>query len=133
MLYCEGCKKAYAKHQATCKRWQTRRSFYRVASTLQKIFYMYRKYTFDRHILKVDKSGKQIIVAEAGAKLKDDVVTASDWMVEFPATLFAHNKPESRQMELSLLADDGVAVAVAWMYNIIDYMLKSRFYTLPST
>lgn len=65
---------------------------------------MYRKKTFGRHPVKIDKFGKQMIVTEE-LLWDEDIVTAWDYIAELPAGLIPHKGLKGDQMELALLAD----------------------------
>lgn len=117
--YCSsGCQRAdWANHKQVCKRLQTRQHFYRVGSLLQQIFYIYREKTFDKVVTKIEKrEDGNIYVFYAGgggANLPT--------LQPFPASVCEDIKDKQ-----AILCHLACGDALAWMCEIVDYMLGGK-------
>jgi hypothetical protein len=85
--YCsKDCQEAArSSHEEECNYLQARKQLFRLAGTLQKIFYAYREVMYDKMVLKIEKKGDKVYIFEGQRTACRRPV---DVLVPFPQELF---------------------------------------------
>jgi len=91
---------------------------------LQEIFYIFREKTYVRPITNVEKKGNtlKLYLLPFIPVMGLQNVTDLDLLQPFPSARF-----QGEQEKKSGLAHNGCSDALAWMHDIIKYMLKGKF------
>jgi hypothetical protein len=80
--YNSECQRAnWSSHKSVCKLLQIHKVFYRVASTLQKMFYVYREEFFEKTLTKVEEKDGKLYIYET--------MSSSPMLIAFDADGFS--------------------------------------------
>lgn len=122
VYYCSvDCQKTHWKtHKKDCNFRKDRLVLFRMASTLQEIFYIYREHLYDKPIVKVEERDSKIYVTEGKPNLQ--ALTSHDYIVPLPEGIFKNQTREIKQATLVQLA----CTDIFWMDDIIKLFLKGE-------
>lgn len=120
VAYCsaECQRESWPAHKDECKSRKARLVIFRIGSTLQKIFYVFREKLFDRAIIRIERENGRSFIYEG---LVPDPITSCDYLQPFPNHL-VNNDEEKRSVLSHLSCND----AIGWMHDLIKHVLTSK-------
>lgn len=120
VAYCsaECQREAWPTHKDECKSRKARLVVFRIGSTLQKIFYVFREKLFDRAIISIKRENGKLFIYEGPVP---DPVSSCDYLQAFPDHLVKNDEEK-----LAVLSHLSCNDAIGWMHDLIKHMLTGR-------